>query len=286
MEKQAVCILCHNKPEQINYLIEHMPAQYFDFFIHVDLKSDIINQIDEKENVFFSKRINVQWGQFSQVEATLELLKIVQTEKYIYVHLISGNDYIIKPVSEVRSFFMQNKKEYIQSNRLPVPSSWSWDGKDRYECWYPQWIIKRPNKKFYRYLRVAYREFIMRTKFLKRRKYPVNNFFGGGQWFSLTGECVEWMKNYLVAHPEYVNFFKHGVCVDEVFFSTLIQYSPFKENIENNNLRFMIWKGTNSGGPKELQITDIPQMKESNCIFARKITDISVIRHIQKELCE
>lgn len=115
MEKQAVCILCHNKPEQINYLIEHMPAQYLDFFIHVDLKSDIINQIDEKENVFFSKRINVQWGQFSQVEATLELFKIVQTEKYIYVHLISENDYIIKPVSEVCSFLCKIIKNIFKA---------------------------------------------------------------------------------------------------------------------------------------------------------------------------
>lgn len=287
MKKQAICIQCHNKPEQLNYIINHMPAQYFDFFIHVDLKSDIFDQIDKKENVFFSERIDVRWGQFSQVEATLKLFQMLHTERYSYVHLISGNDYFIKPIHYIYDFFSEsNNNEYIQSNILPGTCTWSWGGKDRYECWYPQWMIKRPKEKFYRYLRVGYREFIMRTKVFKRKNFPVPNFYGGSQWFSLTGSCVGWIKNYLADHSEYIQFFKHGVCVDEVFFSTLIQYSPFRENIVNDNLRFMIWSGTDSGGPKDLENADISQMKESNYFFARKITDISVLQNIQKMCCE
>lgn len=48
MKKQAICIQCHNKPEQINFLIEQLPEDYFDFFIHVDVKSSIEDSILKK----------------------------------------------------------------------------------------------------------------------------------------------------------------------------------------------------------------------------------------------
>lgn len=59
MKKQAICIQCHNRPEQINFLIGQLPEDYFDFFIHVDLKSSIADQIIKRNNVYFAKRVNV-----------------------------------------------------------------------------------------------------------------------------------------------------------------------------------------------------------------------------------
>ena len=197
MKKQAVCIQCHNKPEQINFLIEHMPEEYFDFYIHVDEKSNILKEIHKKKNVCFSKRIDVRWGRFSQIEATLEMLRMIDTSQYCYVHLISGNDYIIKSVDYICDFFTkQNGAEFIESNILPGKCTWSWKGCDRFQCWYPQWMIHRPINTVFRCIRVFYREFIMRTKVFTRKKYPVKEFYGGSQWFSITGECVKWMLEY------------------------------------------------------------------------------------------
>ena len=116
------------------------------------------------------------------MEATLELLKMIQTHDYNYIHLISGNDCLIKPVSHILNLFSEKtgKSEYIESNILPGNSIWSWGGTDRYQCWYPQWLIKRPTYKMIRCLRLGYREFIMRTKIFQRKKYPVKAFLGGG----------------------------------------------------------------------------------------------------------
>ena len=287
MNKQAICIQCHKNPEQINFLISRFPREFFDFYIHVDLKSDIIDYINKKENVYFvANRLDVQWGRFSQVEATLELLKMVKTNEYSYVHLISGNDCMIKPVDYFLDVFSSdNRKEYIQSNILPGSCTWSWSGEDRYSCWYPPWIIHRPAHKSYRLLRISYRELVMRTRFLKRKSYPVNYFYGGSSWFSLTGECVCWMMEYLLQHRQYISFFQHSVCSDEVFFSTLIRESPYAGNIANNPLRFMIWKGTFSGGPKDLEYSDISKMKDTDCVFARKVTNIEVMKEIYDALC-
>ena len=47
MKKQAILMQCHNKPEQINKLISVLPDDKFDFYIHVDKKSDIIDKIEQ-----------------------------------------------------------------------------------------------------------------------------------------------------------------------------------------------------------------------------------------------
>lgn len=284
MKKHAICIQCHNKPEQINQIIDFFDKDCFDIFIHVDKKSDILDKINQLTNVYFCTRHDVKWGRFSQVEATIELLNSLDETKYSYIHLISGNDFPIKNSRFIYEKLNESNKEFIECNKLPEMSTWSWGGLDRYLVYYPQWIIHRPNKKIMRVLRVLYREFIMRTKIFQRKKRVAENFYGGSSWFSLTGNCVSWIKKYLKNNQNYINYFKHGICVDEIFFSTLVQMSPYKNNITNDPYRFMIWKGSTSGGPFELKKENIPDMIASKNIFARKITNIEVINEIRKYL--
>ena len=284
MKKQAIIIQCHNKPEQINKLISVLPDNRFDFYIHVDKKSDIIDKIEHNSNVFFSKRIDVRWGRFSQVQATLELFKMLDTSKYSYVHLISGNDFIIKPIEYIENFFTNNSTEYIQCVKLPEESTWTYGGLDRVKVWYPQFIIRRPKSTFFRFIRILLREFVMRTKVFQRKKTPVKTFYGGSSWFSLTGDCVAWIKEYVKSNPEYINFFKHGVCIDEVFFSTLVRISPYRDNIANRNLVYMRWGESTTGGPAELKPEHIQDMLASDCIFARKFTDIETIEALCRQI--
>lgn len=288
--KQAILVICHNKPEQINKLIEIMPSSVFDFFVHVDKKSDILSKINHKNNVHFvENRADVRWGQFSQVDAILRTINAISNViEYSYVHLISGNDFIVKPIKELIDFFENNEEEYIESNYLDGSSTWSWGGCDRYECYYPQWLIHRPSQIFWRVLRVGYREIVMRTKIFKRHNQPVEKFYGGSGWWSLTGRMISWIKEYLTNNPEYLDFFKHGVCVDEVFFSTLVRYSPYNVNITNNHMRYMKWNelGNNTGGPAVLHVDDIEDMISSQYFFARKFIDMKTIDNLTSRLDE
>ncbi len=287
IQKHAICIQCHNKPEIINTLIDSLPASHFDFFIHVDKKSPIIDSIIKRDNVFFSKRLDVSWGQSSQYKATLEMFNSLNHEKYNYVHLISGNDFVICSPQKFIDFFNGNKNQYIQCCPLDEKNTWTWHGQDRYLVWYPKFLVKRPSYKLHRIARILYREFIMRTKIFRRKKLPVKEFFGGSQWFSVTGEFVGWMKEYLNDHKEYIGFFDHSVCSDEVFFSTLAKLSPYKNEIANNCLRYMIWPpASTTGGPKELSIDDIKKTKPGKYIFARKITDMNVVDFLKTSLFE
>ncbi len=278
MDKHAILIQCHNKPEIVNLMIETLPSEYFDFYIHVDKKSDIFDKIMRKDNVYFSKRVDVRWGRVSQIEATLALFEEIKGD-YQYVHLISGLDFPVKSPMDFIEFFKKNQgKQYIQSNPLPEKSTWSWGGMDRVCVYHPQMIINRPTNKFWKFIRVCWREFVMRTKIFKRKNYPVPKFYGGSSWFSLTGDCVQWIKEYLNQHPEYLHFFKNTVCGDEVFFSTIVRYSPFADFVANDPLRFMKWANSTNGGPAIIDTKDFLAIKDSNNVFGRKFISIEIIK--------
>lgn len=288
VKKHAICIQCHNKPEQINYLINKLYKNHFDFYIHIDKKSCIQGELIHAENVFFVPKCDVRWGQFSQVEATLSLFGAIDYSKYNYVHLISGNDYLIKSEEYFLNFFDKNQgNEFIESNELGMGKcTWTWGGEERFLLYYPQWMIQRPSRKLYHVIRVAYREFVMRTGIFKRKNLPVRTFYGGSSWFSLTSECVCWMMDYIDKHIEYKDFFRHGLCSDEIFFSTLVRQGPFADRIVNENLRYMDWMNTDkNGGPKVLTVDDISSMGHSNDVFARKFASIDVIKQVDKILC-
>lgn len=276
-KKQAICIQCHDKPELVNYLTSVMPSEAFDFFIHVDKKSDILPSITRRGNVYFANRVNVYWGRFSQVEATLSMFRMVDPDGYSYIHLISGADFIAKPPEEFIEFFSSAEGEFIESFPLGGDCTWSWHGLDRYQCWYPQWLIRRPADGAFRLARVTYRELVMRTAVFRRRDWPVPAFYGGSQWFSISGGGLRWLMDYLDGHPEYVEFFRHGICPDEVFFQTLIRYSPFERQIDGRHLRFMKWEGATTGGPKLIDECDFDAMVSSDCFFARKFNDLDAV---------
>ena len=283
MKKQAICIQCHNKPEQINLIIDTFPKEKFDFYIHIDSKANILEKIKRANNVVLTNKINVEWGKFSQVEATLEMFKLIESECYSYVHLISGNDFMAKSPEDIYNFFDSSNKQYIQSEKLPLKGSWSKGGLDRYQIYYPQWFIARPNKIFRRMLRVAYREVVLRTGWFKRKIYPVENFYGGSQWFSITGSCLGWMMSYLENNPEYIEFFSNALCSDEMFFQTLVRYSPYEKDLSETTLRYMNWLGT-TGGPADISIVEIDNVINSNAMFARKFSDLNTIIALRNKL--
>lgn len=78
MMKIAFLMQCHKNPEQINLLLKALKHSQVDVYVHVDSKSENIREDIEKINgVYLLPKkdcVDVQWAQFSQVQATLNLL--------------------------------------------------------------------------------------------------------------------------------------------------------------------------------------------------------------------
>lgn len=76
-----------------------------DFYIHVDKKSHITNQIAKRPDIHIlsdSLRVDVQWGGISMIQATLNMLQEAYcSKKFDYYWLCSGQDFPLKSPKEI-----------------------------------------------------------------------------------------------------------------------------------------------------------------------------------------
>ena len=74
----AFLMQCHKNSEHINLLLDALNHPMVDVFVHVDKKSqEIRNRITQRKGVYIlpeQQCVDVQWAQYSQVEASLRLL--------------------------------------------------------------------------------------------------------------------------------------------------------------------------------------------------------------------
>lgn len=74
--KLAILLLCHKNAEQINLFLDTLKHPDIEFFIHMDKKANIIDQIEQRPDIHILPdclRVDVRWGEFSQTQATLNL---------------------------------------------------------------------------------------------------------------------------------------------------------------------------------------------------------------------
>jgi hypothetical protein len=262
----AFVILAHKFPEQIVRLINALNADGDQFFIHIDQRSPtVFNQLKERfENepkvLLTTDRYACRWGQFSLVAATLSCLRSVclSQETYDYVFLISGQDYPIKPLADLKRFLEKNKgQQFIEAFAFLEPNRWS-----EHEG------VFQPEK------RVLYWNFFLKSRHFQvplRRKMPNSLIpYGGSQWWALTGECVHYIVKYLNANPSVSNYFKYTNIPDEIFFQTLVANSPFKGEITGHDLTYADWLNPNPFPPRVLTTENFESLKTSDLFLARK----------------
>ena len=144
----AMLMLCHILPNQINDFVDILDDGHFDFFIHVDKKSDIQAGIEKRNSVHFvpdEKRIDVRWGQYSMVKATLQLIELAtKTDQYDYYWLCSGQDFPIKRTDEIYEFLSNKNCNFISiaaTRNNPVDGHSNTELDKRCEVVYPNWLI-------------------------------------------------------------------------------------------------------------------------------------------------
>ena len=112
--------------------------------------------------------------------------------------------------------------------------------------------------------------------------------YAGSQWFSITKDCVEYILKVHLANPQLKNFFRRTLLSDESFFTTILAYSHYKDQIAQNNFRYIRWttEGARSH-PAVLKKEDLPILKASDKLFARKFDmfqDIEILDLIDREI--
>src|SRR4051812_47784450 len=95
--KIAYLILTHQNPALLQKAIGILSSRRAGFFVHVDLKAELGTfSAISGENVFFlEQRVPVYWAEFSQVDATLQLMReaLAAPVAYDYFVFIQGSDF-------------------------------------------------------------------------------------------------------------------------------------------------------------------------------------------------
>ncbi|MBC7407250.1 MAG: glycosyl transferase [Arcicella sp.] len=271
-------ILVHENPLQIKRLIQRLAHPDADFYVHVDLKTDINPFLFlQSQNIkFIINRVRVHWGAYSVVQATVNgLSEILKTgNKYDYINLMSGQDYPLKSTSDIH-YFLENNPNKAFMHTLSVENEWK-EAIHR---------ITKYHLSEYTFLGKYTLEKWLNL-FLPLRKMP-NNLVavGRSQWFTITSTHAEYLVNYLQKNKNVKRFFELTWGSDEFVFQTILFNSEYQKDIVNDNLRYIDWS-EKKASPKTLTINDLSTLLNSGKLFARKFNetlDCLIINELDKQ---
>ncbi|MTT32164.1 glycosyl transferase [Terrilactibacillus sp. BCM23-1] len=283
MGKHAYLIMAHNNFSILGKLIRLLDFDKNDIYIHVDRKVTDFDQnlfinIPKKSKIYFSDRIHVNWGGYTQVKCELLLLEMAfKNDNYDYYHLLSGVDLPIKNQKFIHEFFELN------SGMEFVGFISEWDN-TRIKYYYIFNEIGRKKGILPYIQKIINKIFILTQKLVKMDRSKKNKYAKGSNWFSITGDLV---KLILDNKNRIRKLYRSSVFCDEVFLQTLIVNSKFKEKIYrfsvSGNLRYIDWK---RGNPYIFQKKDFESLINSNMLFARKFdekVDFEIVNMIYDE---
>ncbi len=271
-------ILVHENPLQIKRLIQRLAHPDADFYVHVDLKTDINPFLFlQSQNIkFIINRVRVHWGAYSVVQATVNgLSEILKTgNKYDYINLMSGQDYPLKSTSDIH-YFLENNPNKAFMHTLSVENEWK-EAIHR--------ITKYHLSEYTFFGKYTLEKWL--NLFLPLRKMP-NNLVavGRSQWFTITSTHAEYLVNYLQKNKNVKRFFELTWGSDEFVFQTILFNSEYQKDIVNDNLRYIDWS-EKKASPKTLTINDLSTLLNSGKLFARKFNetlDCLIINELDKQ---
>lgn len=272
--KQAVLILLHKDIEQVARLVGYFQG-CCDIFLHVD--KDCRLSVEERNYlvslrgvVAVYQKYHVNWAGFSMLKTEMFLLrKAMGLSKFRYVHLLSGSDYPIKPLSHFLEFFGSSDKEFVSCRHLPNP------GTDRNTFSRLQYIFLAD------YLKVrcdsdAERLWILARKLANygiRRRVPdeFQHLYNGSQWFSLTRKTVSLLIEYTNCHPSFYHRMRFSYAPEETYVNTVVRNLVKEENVSGSNLRYIRWPFVNAQHPTVLGERDFFAVATSEAMFMRKV---------------
>ena len=221
-----------------------------------------MQSVHESE-LYFVESMDVNWGEFDIVECELDMLRFARSkQRYSYYHLISGQDFPLKPIQEINEFYNKSDCSYVLFG----------DAENAIRKRYGKltvWVSKKQNK----YLWMVYNlyNWLIRRHLITLRLKRLDYGFGS-QWFDITDELAE-----AVTSEEAVKWFNkncHDSCIpDELFLQSFINYFGFKDKVHRHNMRYIDFERNNGINPYIFRKNDYEQLISSGMNFARKFDE-------------
>ena len=274
-------VLAHRNLDQISRLMSRLVGERARVLLHVDARTDIASHEASwrsMEGVDLAvKRRRCDWGGFSLVQATLDLVAQALREQPTAERLIllSGQDYPIKPAKQIHEFLLDAHPgtSFMEYHRLPR-SDWGPDGG-----------LSRISDIHFRV--AGRRRSLRNTSFGLPRRLPSGVVpYQGGQYWSLTRQAAEFVADAANRRADVLRIFRRAAVPDELVFQTLLMNSPLAGTIRNDDLRFERWE-SGASHPAVLTTDDLEVLAASDALFAKKLdqdVDSALLDAIDREL--
>jgi Core-2/I-Branching enzyme len=273
----AYLVLCHRLPGQVARLVRALDVPGAAFFIHLDRNAGaaamrrLARELAGRDNVRLVPRRRVAWASWSVVAATLDCLRELERTGAdpAQTVLLTGQDYPIQPAERIAADAAERPgTAYIRHRPLPIPE------------WGPRGGLERVERV---HLRVGRRR---QVALPWQSALPGGlRAHGGSQLWSLGRPQRRYVLETIRGRPELVRFFRRTAFPDETFFQTILACSPLRDTLVNDNRRYIRWTGGVS--PDTLRLADLPELRRSPALFARKLdarVDAALLDAIDEEL--
>ena len=271
MNRHAYLIMAHEHFDFLEELLLSLDDKRNDIYLHIDLKA---GDFDEKRfssllslsRLFFTERLNVHWGGYSQIACELLLLKAASREHYLYYHLLSGSDFPLKSQDYIHAFFeVHAGKEFLSFDSVTAP-----EVRERISLWHFFRESRFPLAEPFDHILTLFQRFLHIDR-LKKEDIHIRK---GANWFSIT----DGLAQYVLEQEGWIQeHFRHSVCADELFLQTLAAASSFRDRIYDEsgssgmpNLRYIDWTRGSGNSPYTFQEDDRDFLLSLPHLFARK----------------
>lgn len=269
--KLGFLILAHDSPVNTARLIKLLLESGSAVCLHYDLKGGDapIREIKERlghlaDHLIIPKRVHVAWGEWSIIQATLNGIEALlgSGQPLDYIHLMSGSDYPIRPITEFREFLHRNAGvDFIESHPI-ARKQWVKDGLSRERYQYRHFFNFKSHPRLFRWCWRA-------QAALKMQKKPPNGLaiHMGSQWWTLTSATCQHVLDRGLSR-DMVNFFRHSWIPDEMVVQTLAAQTGRK----HINRHLTLYQFNDYGVPIVFHNSHAEFLSRQPFFFARKLS--------------
>ena len=261
--KQVFLIHAHKDLVQLNALLARLSDPDFALYVHLDRKWRLDpGQVDPRAQRI-APRLDVRWGHFSQVRATLASLRFILAREPSFDKLLflSAQDYpVLSNPALKRALALLEGRELIDCAKIGPDG---WPAHYRYQYFYSEggaWPARLACALANRALRVA-----GCTRRLPAGLQP----WGGSTWWTLSRPCLVHLLQRVDEQPGLARFFRTVLCPDEMFFHTLVMASSYAPPVLSN-YRYVQWPAGRARNPQVLVEADFERVLASGAHFCRK----------------
>jgi hypothetical protein len=276
----AYLIRAHHRPEQLVRLVERLTTPTSSFFVHVSARTphhvyeEMRNGLASQGHVHWVPRVPIYYGGFSMMASIfVGLDEIAKAGLPKHTVLISGQDYPLRPPSEIEGFLAgYTGHSLVERFRLPSERWADEDGGLR-------------RLRYWHFERIRYRTRILRIPLIRRSLTEGLELWGGSAWAVLSGEAVETLLAFRDERPDAYRFFVHVKMPEEILLQTVLMSSPLRDRVVNEPVHHIEWLG--GAHPRTFRLADFDRLASSGKPFARKFDvklDSAILDRIDREL--